>query len=90
MLIEGIMNGLFTALTAMTSFINLPNLPTEIATYLAEFTAYLTAGAAILNNYVPMNYILGLLTITIGVDVAVHGYKFILWVLKKIPILNIK
>lgn len=88
MLIDGLIDLLFGLVDWLTSGLNIPALPPELMSLVANVTQYITVGIAILSNYTHMDYLLVLFGIVVAVDVGLLGYKFIMWVLRKIPMLG--
>lgn len=80
-LIYGLMNVLL--------ILDIPDIPPEVANYINSFFDYLSAGVGILANYVPLGYLLTLFGIILAVDVGITLYHFIMWVLKKIPMIGV-
>ncbi len=90
MIVEALMNLLLNVFSLLTSPINIPKMPDEVATYLSSFLEYLETGLQILAVYTPLEYLLVLFGIIIAIDVGLAVYHFVMWVLKKIPMLGIK
>lgn len=88
MIIEGLLNVVFSILNTLL-FFEIPNLPNEVYLYIEDMFDYLVAGASILANYSPYQYMMTLFGIIITVDIAIHLYHFVMWVLNKIPMLDI-
>lgn len=89
MLIEMLLNLLFNVFSALTSAINLPSFPTEVTNILNSFVEYVTMGIGILANYTHLPYLLTLFGIVVAVEAGILLYKFVMWVLRKIPMINI-
>lgn len=89
MIIEMLLDMLYGIFTLLTRPINLPKFPPQANEYLTSFFEYLTAGASILANYTPFAYIMVLFGVIIAVDIGIKLYHFIMWILKKIPMLGI-
>lgn len=89
MIIEALMNLLLNVFTLLTSPINIPKMPDEVAVYLANFLEYIEMGLQVLAVYTPLDYLLVLFGIIIAIDVGLAVYHFVMWVLKKIPMLGI-
>lgn len=87
MIIEMLMNVLYTVLNTLL-FIKIPSMPTEVMGYIEQFFDYLVAGAGILANYAPLGYLMVLFGVILAVDAGVMVYKFVLWLIKKIPMLG--
>lgn len=73
----------------LTSGINLPDFPPDVDYYMQEAFDLMQEGVYILNNIMDMQYFLTISFIMIGIDVGIRVYHFIMWVIKKIPMLNI-
>lgn len=89
MLIEGLLSLLKGILNILLVF-NIPKMPSSVTGYIDNLFGYLETGASILANYTPLDYLLTLFGIIIAVDAGILVYKFVMWVLRKIPILNMK
>ena len=89
MIIESIFNFFLSLFENLTSAINLPDLPPDVDYYMVEAFDLMQEGIYILNNIMDMKYFLSLAFIMIGIDVGIRVYHFIMWVIKKIPMLNI-
>lgn len=89
MIIESIMNVMYSVFETLTSFMSIPDLPTEVYEYVEMAFDYMGSGAGILANYVPLTYLLTLFGIVLAVDIALNIYYLVLWVLKKIPVASI-
>lgn len=89
MLINGLLELLYGLLDLMLIF-EIPKLPTEVTNYVNTLFGYLETGASILANYTPLGYLLILFGILLLVDAAIMVYHFVMWILKKIPMINIK
>lgn len=70
--------------------LDIPSLPTEVANYVTQFFDYLAMGAGILSNYAPLGYLLILLGVILAVDSGILIYHFVMWVLKKVPMLGVQ
>lgn len=83
LLCNSFLNILNTILPVMPSF------PSDVAHYVGLLFDYMTAGAAIAANYVNLEYLLTLFLSVLAVDVAMFALHGVIWVLKKIPLINI-
>lgn len=90
MLIEALLNLIYTVLDFLFAPIHLPSLPEGVASFLASAMEYLQVGLSILAAYTDLNYLLALFGIIIAVDAAVLVYKLVMWILRKIPMLGIQ
>lgn len=89
MLIELLLSFLLRLLNTLLMF-EIPQLPLEVHSYIDTFFSYLESGASILANYTPLPYLLTLFGLIVAIDVALSVYKFVMWILKKIPMLGIE
>ncbi len=89
MIIKSLLNLLYNVFSALTSAISIPSLPDDVENYLNYFLDYLNLGLQILANYTPLNYLLTLFGIVVAIEVGLAIYHFVMWVLKKIPMLGI-
>lgn len=74
----------------LTSGLNIVSFPTPVLDLLYDVVSYLTFGLSFLNNYIDVPYFMSLFGIVVGMDVAFGIYDFVMWVLKKIPMLGVE
>lgn len=67
----------------------LPVLPQAIFTVVNYCTAYLAQGAALLYTFVYPAVVKTLITVTLAVEGVIYGYRFVMWVAKKIPMFGV-
>ncbi len=89
MIIEGLLNVLYNVFSALTSAISIPAMPADVATYLNNTLSYIKVGLQILAVYTPLSYLLTLFGIVVAIEVGIKIYHFVMWVLKKIPMLGV-
>lgn len=89
MIIKSLLNLLYNVFSALTSSIAIPQLPDSVAGYLNDFLQYINLGLQILAVYTPLEYLLTLFGIVVAIEVGLAVYHFVMWVLKKIPMLGI-
>lgn len=89
MLIEIILNFILLVFRVAFATIQIENLPSDIQMVLATLTAYLIDGGRVICAYIHVPYILALLTFVIAMNAVMNGYRFLMWVLRKIPFLGI-
>lgn len=90
MIITVILNLLKTLLFTCFSWINLPNLPSEIMQNVDTFLALIFDNLTLLGFFIrptTLKLVIPILIIVLNFD---NIYKFTMWILKKIPMLNIK
>lgn len=90
MIVNGLLTLVYGFLTFMFSAVNLPTFPASFMGYVDSFIVYLESGVQILGNYVDLGYLLLLFEIFIALWLAFELWKFVFWVLRKIPLLGIK
>lgn len=83
---------LFTLVTGIIGLIpfNIPSFPADVSTYLETFKGYIFQGIGFIKFFLPWSYIVLLLKIVLGIVIALELYKFVMWILRKIPMLNMK
>lgn len=90
MIIEYILDGLVGLFSLLTSPINIPTLPDSVVSVLDGALSWIDTGIGIVHAYTNFNYLITLFGIVIGIDIAITLYHFIMWILKKIPMLGIE
>lgn len=90
MIIEGLLNLLSSLLGLLLTPIDIPSLPPEVATTLSAMYGYLADGLGIFAAFTHFSFLITLFGIVIVIDVAMLLYKFIRWVLQKIPMAGIE
>ena len=90
MIIEGLLSLLLTLLSALLLPFRMIAFPASVANVVLQLIGYLGTGARVMKYYTHWSYISGLLAFIISMQAFVSGYHLVMWVLKKIPFLNIK
>lgn len=91
MIIEGLVNLIFNLIMALLSFVNIPDIDEELKTTVYEYIdSIIDYGAPLLDFVLPYNVAKSLLTIVIVIEVAIAVYKLVMWIITKIPMLNIQ
>lgn len=90
MILEALMGLMYGLLDWLTAPFNIPLLPQEISVVLQTVLDYLQVGFGILANYTHLDYLFVLYGIVLAFDGGLLAYKFVMWVLRKIPVLGIK
>lgn len=90
MIIQIILDAIIKLFTLLTTPIDIPELPTSVSLLILDMMDYVQAGAGILANYTDLGYLLVLFGIIVGIDVGIKIYHFIMWIIKKIPMLGIQ
>ena len=89
MIIYNLIGLILSVLTTLFQNIHLPEPPEVIYTYIDNLFDILSSGLNLLNWFLPVNYLLLLSGITILITIGIGVYQFIMWILAKIPTLNI-
>lgn len=89
MIIKLLVDLIFAVVSVLTLPINIPDLPTEISSVISTMTGYIGTGLGILSNYCHLSYLLVLFGLVAAVDVGVWLYKIVMFIIKKIPMLNV-
>lgn len=86
-----ILIGVFIALiVAFILVIQYPELLSQITTYVDALIYYLGQAMDIVWIFVPKTITIALMSIAIAIEVIYLGYQLVMWILKKIPVANIK
>lgn len=87
-----IIKGLLSLISGIINLIpfNIPSLPDSVGTIFNTFLGYLNDGIGFVSNFCHMNYVAILFGIFITIEASLMIYKFVMWVIKKIPMLGIK
>lgn len=67
----------------------LPAMPSEVFSTITSVATYLAQGMKFLNVFVSVSLLQTLLGITFTVEAIIYGYKFVMWVSKKIPMFGV-
>ena len=89
MIIELLLDLIYVIFYILTTPINIPSLPTEISSYISTIIEYVGVGVGILSNYCHLSYLLTLFGIVIAIEIGIGVYNIVMFVIKKIPMLNI-
>ena len=89
MIIESLMNLLLKLFGMLTAAINIPVLPDSVSTFMTDALSYIKTGLQLLAVYTNLEYLLILFGLIIAIDVGIAVYHFVMWVLRKIPMLGI-
>lgn len=86
-----ILIGVFIALiVSFVLAIVFPDLASVVSTYLDALIYYIGQGMDIVWLFVPKTITIVLMSLAISVEVIYLGYLLVMWILKKIPVANIK
>lgn len=90
MIIELLLTAFYNIISLLFSPINIPRIPDDVFSYIETFISYIATGKAILSQFVPIDYFLILFGIVVVIESAILIYHFVMWILKKIPMVGIK
>lgn len=85
MIIELIMNVIYSVFRLLTTPINIPSLPDAAHTAMSDFFGYLETGVSILSFFCHMNYLFVIFGIVLAVELGIGIYKIVMWIIRKIP-----
>lgn len=92
MIIAGLLTLIFAVLSVLLVF-NLPALPDTIVELLDQVIEYLIMGISVIEAFIgdtAMGIIALLFQLVIYMNAAYFLYSFVFWVIRKIPMLNVK
>lgn len=89
MIITTLINLIYTVISVLTTPINIPDLPVEVSTYVSTAIEYIGTGLGLLSNYTHLSYLLTLFGVIAAIDIGLGLYKLVMFIIKKIPMLNI-
>lgn len=85
MIIEGLLTLIHWLLDLLLTPIDIPDLPEGVASALSSVYQFLADGLGIFAAFTHYRFIFSLFAIVIIIDVAMLLWKFVRWVLQKIP-----
>ena len=89
MLIESLMQVVYNLFALLTSPIQIPAMPDSAREAVSSVMSYITAGLDLLSCFADVSYLLLLFSLVVAVDVGILLYRFIMWIIRKIPMLGI-
>lgn len=90
MIVKMLLDLVFNVFSFLTSAIDIPSLPDGVLAVLSSSLSYIKVGAGVLASYTHLDYLFLLLGIVIAVEVGVLLYRFVMFILRKIPMLGIE
>lgn len=90
MIIKLLIDLIYAVFSVLTAPINIPDLPTEVSSIVNSALEYIGLGIGLISNYTHLSYLLVLFGVVIAVDVGLWLYKLIMYLIHKIPMLNVK
>lgn len=89
MLIEAVLGLVLQIVRLLLLPIQIDDLPDAIKEKALEAFLLIVRGGQVVAAYTHFSYLVVLLTFVLAVNALIAGYRLIMWVLKKIPFLNI-
>ena len=90
MIVEGLLTVIQNLLELLLGPIDIPDLPESLGSVIDTAIDYMLDGLSIFAAFTHYQFIMALLAATITIEAAMLLYKFILWILKKIPASSIE
>lgn len=90
MIIEGLLTIVKNLLELLLTPIDIPELPESVSTIIQQACTYFADGLGIFAAFTHFSYIMTLFAIVLVIDAAMLIYKFVRWVLQKIPMASIE
>lgn len=92
MIISALLNLIYAVLSVLLVF-NLPQLPDTVVTIANSLIGYITTGINMLHAFIG-NTAMGVIAVCLGLVVLMNAaylvYSLVFWVIRKIPMLNVK
>lgn len=86
LILIGVFIAIFVGLVLVIQF---PSLIDVVYTYVDAIIYYVGQGLDFVWLFVPKSLTVPLMSLAIGVEVIVLGYKFVMWIVRKIPTASI-
>lgn len=91
MIIKGLLSVVVSLLTALFSiFPSVPAFPADVTSVLDSVKSYVVSGMGILLSFCYADVVIVMLDISITLFVAYEVYTFVMWVVRKIPMLGVR
>lgn len=91
MIVQWFADMFYKILTSLLNWINLPHLPDDVINSIMEYAALiLEGGFALFYFFVPHNIVTYGIPILLIITAFKYGYFFVMWILKKIPMVGIE
>lgn len=90
MIVDSLLGLISSFLSLLLAPITIPALPEGVASLLQQAAVYFGDGLGIFAAFTHFNFIMTLFGIVVLIDAAMLVYKFIVWLLKKIPMASIE
>lgn len=89
MIIESICNLFIKFFTSLLKFVNIPQIPQDVLQQVNEtIDTIITRGSELIELVMPYTIARTLLLVVIAIELAIHIYHFVMWVIRKIPMVG--
>lgn len=89
MIIEMLLDMIYNVISTLM-ILNIPDLPESVHGYIDTAFEYIVAGAGIVANYTPLDYLMVLFGVLLAIDAGILVYHLVMWIIKKIPFLGME
>lgn len=89
MIVLALMDVIYLLFELLTMPISIPGLPEGVSDVISGALDYISVGIALLANYCDIGYLVTLFGVILAVDAGMLIYKFVMWIVKKIPMAGI-
>lgn len=90
MIIEALLNMIIGLFEKLLSFINIPQIPADVVNQVdTTLTDFITRASELIDLFLPYSIAKTLIIIVIAIELGVEVYHFVMWIIKKIPMLGI-
>lgn len=89
MIVKAVLDLVLVLLNAILLPVRIVTFPAAVASIILQIIGFLDTGAGIMKTFCHWNYISTLLGFIIAMNALVAAYHFGMWILKKIPFINI-
>lgn len=76
-------------LSPLIKLIDFPVVPDGLAAYIEKFLDYIKQGMGFISYFLPMSLVKAIISFVIACELFMFGYRVVMWILKKIPMLGI-
>lgn len=90
MIITSFLDFIYGIFLSIFTNINIPSIPTEVHDLIDTIVEYLLLGLNIISTYTHLPYLLLLFSLVCFFDGFMWVYKILIWVIKKVPFINMK
>ena len=89
MVIKALFNLIYNLFSAMTSPLQIPQFSPEVSQTLDSATQYIESGLSYVAAWTHWQFIIALFVLALAVGAFIRHYGLIMWILRKIPFLDV-